>query len=483
MLPVSEGEGVVALIDGGRAGRPARQVALTSAALTAFARRLRGDPLLRNSTYIMATTVLTSLLGYLYWILAARVYPIHAVGLAAALLSAMTLAALLADLGIGATLVQMLPSRASGRAWSATVTASVATGGMTGLLAGALVVVALPLVSGQFASIHGSAGYPAALICGVALWVLAMLVDDIFVAERAAGYMLLRNVAFALLKIGLLLAPLLLPGHAGALAIVGSWVLGTAVTALAALLLLPRLRRGSWVARRGLAAEMRGMVSSLLGHHFINLGALAPVYMLPLLVTARLSATQNAYYYTTWMLGSVFFMVSPAVAEALFVEGSHTASELGRTARRAALLVGSLLVPLMLIFLLGGRLILGLFGPAYAAQGLTLLLALTLSALPDAITNLYVSVLRVRRRLRTAAFLTLGMAALTLVLAWLLLPTMGIAGAGVAWLVAQAMGSALAGLDLLVARRGTAIEAVADAAHGGCEDVFAGASASRRSEP
>lgn len=429
----------------------------------ALIRRVRYDSLLRNSVYIMATTVVTSLLGYLYWIVAARTYSAHDVGLAAALLSAMTLAALLADMGIGATLMQMLPSRESGSAWSVTFTAGLTAGALTGVLAGMIVVIALPLFSHQFASARGNVGYAVALVCGVAVWALAMLLDDTFVAERAAGYMMVRNVTFALLKVVLLLAPLLLLGHAGALAIVGSWVLATALTALGAgLLLIPRLRRGAGLAFGGIRMQARAMLASLIGHHIINLGAIAPVYLLPLFVTARLSATQNAYFYTTWMLGSIFFMVSPAVAESLFVEGSHTASNLPHTVRRAALMIGVLLAPLMLLFFLAGHAVLSLFGPAYAAHGLVLLLVLTLSAAPDAVTNLYVSVLRVQRRLRAAALLNVGMGVLTLALAWLLLPALGIAGTGGAWLIAQAAGSALVGVDVLMARRRTA--AGADAA-------------------
>jgi O-antigen/teichoic acid export membrane protein len=70
-----------------------------------------------------------------------------------------------------------------------------------------------------------------------------------------------------------------------------------------------------------------------------------------------------------------------------------------------------------------------------------LLSLLIISAIPDAITNIYVSVLRVRRKLYEAALLNTGMAATTLILAWILLPRLGIAGAGWAWLLAQCAGS------------------------------------------
>jgi hypothetical protein len=92
------------------------------------------------------------------------------------------------------------------------------------------------------------------------------------------------------------------------------------------------------------------------------------------------------------------------------------------------------------------------FGPSYPQHGLALLMLLAISAVPDAITCIYVSLLRVRGRLRFAAFLNLTMAGVSLALAWILLPILGIAGAGWAWLIAQSTGTLIAGIDMLVSR-------------------------------
>src|SRR5712692_10953718 len=167
-------------------------------------RRLRSDSLLRNSIYIMATGVATSAFGYIYWIVAAYIYSAYDVGLASALISVMTLTSALSNLGIGSALVQMLPRRETGYAWSLTLNAGLVTGTLAGLLAGAIVVVALPLLSSQFAIVGHHAGYILALVVGVPLITLSVLLDQAFVAERTANYMLLRNTAFAVLKIPLM---------------------------------------------------------------------------------------------------------------------------------------------------------------------------------------------------------------------------------------------------------------------------------------
>ena len=49
------------------------------------AQRLSKDPLYRNSMYLMATSVVSAGFGFLFWILAAKLYPKEDVGIATAL--------------------------------------------------------------------------------------------------------------------------------------------------------------------------------------------------------------------------------------------------------------------------------------------------------------------------------------------------------------------------------------------------------------
>jgi len=422
--------------------------------LLGLAGRARRDSLVRNSMYMMGTTMVTAGLGYLYWIVAARLYAPDDVGLASALIAAMTLTSSLSSLGVGATLVQLLPGCSSGRLWSLALNAGLAVGGGAGLIAGVVVVALLPLISPSFRVVHQNVGYGGTFVLGVALWTIAGLLDSTFVAERAAGNMFMRNALFAVLKIPLLLAPLLLVGL-GSLGIFGSWTLATAFSVLGGFALVRRLRRGYRPGLRDIARQIPALRASLAGNHLINLGGVAPMYLLPVFVTARLSPADNAYFYTTWMMGSLFFMVSSSVATSLYAEGAHgnTNAGLAHAAWASVRVIAALLGPIMVVFLLGGRYVMDLFGPDYAGHGLVLLTILVVSAVPDAITNVYVTVLRVRRRLPDAALLNVGMALITLVLAWFLLPPLGIAGVGWAWLGGETVGSLAVALHVIVTRR------------------------------
>lgn len=419
--------------------------------LRAILDRARDDSLLRNSIYIMGTTVVTSLLGYVYWIIAARAYPAQDVGMASALISALTLASSLANLGLGSTLVQRLLRRSFGRAWSVTLNAALLITVLAALLVGLGVVAMLPRLSTQFGVLAHSAVYGGAFVLSVALWTGGMLLDSTFVAERRAGGMLARNGLFAALKIPLVLLPLLV-FSGSPFAILLSWILGAAAATLATLPLIARLGRGHQLAVRGAGAQARSMLTSLVGHHFINVGGQSPMYLLSMLIAARLSPADSGYFYVTWMLGLPFFMVSDAVSGSLFAQGSTVPADVSRKVRSRSLIISALLAPAMLLSLAFGTKFLALFGAGYPAHGAALLKVLVLRAVPEAVRNVYVSVLRVRGRLRAGAVLNVGMALVVLALAWPLLPRLGLIGAGWAWLGAQLVSASTVGADVALAR-------------------------------
>lgn len=163
--------------------------------------------------------------------------------------------------------------------------------------------------------------------------------------------------------------------------------------------------------------------------------------VLPLLVVVRLGVELNAYFYITWMVGAVFFMVSPSVSTAVFAEGVRAGSDLRMTVTKALLVSVVLLAPTMIVMIIGGKIVLRLFGAPYAAAGYGLLILLAISALPDAVSNVAISIFRVTERLTYSTLLNLGILVTTLVGAWFLMPPLGIAGVGVAWLGAQTLGA------------------------------------------
>src|SRR5262245_51349215 len=71
------------------------------------------SPLIRNGYSLVASTGMTSVLGLVYWVLAARLYSVAEIGINAALISTMTAVGGIAQLNLASVLNRFLPS--SGR--------------------------------------------------------------------------------------------------------------------------------------------------------------------------------------------------------------------------------------------------------------------------------------------------------------------------------------------------------------------------------
>jgi O-antigen/teichoic acid export membrane protein len=98
--------------------------------------------------------------------------------------------------------------------------------------------------------------------------------------------------------------------------------------------------------------------------------------------------------------------------------------------------IGLLVPAIAVVFLLGGKVLL-LFGRAYSEAATQLLWLLSLATLPMTLNLTYFSIRRVQHRMADVV-LSLGWILVgTLGLGAVLLPRMGLIGAGVVWLAAQ----------------------------------------------
>jgi O-antigen/teichoic acid export membrane protein len=165
----------------------------------------------------------------------------------------------------------------------------------------------------------------------------------------------------------------------------------------------------------------------------------APGLVLPIMVVNLLGAQLNAYFFIAWAVGGVLSVIPSAASISLFAEGSYEEERLGINIWRSLKMILLLLVPAVVLVLAFADKLLLLFGIAYAENATTLVRILAISSLPLAINIVYLAIKRVEKKLKVIVSLTAFLAVVTLGLAYLLLPQMGINGAGIAWLISQAV--------------------------------------------
>jgi O-antigen/teichoic acid export membrane protein len=404
--------------------------------------------LFKNSGFIMASTMVGGGLGFVYWTIIARVSNPREVGIATAIVAAFTLTSLIASFGIAQLMIQVLPSLHDDESWSAFVTVGLVTITVLTACVGAIAGLLLPLLSPTLDVLRHPEMF-VLFVIGASASTTAIGLDAVYVASRRSAKMLQRNLSYSLSKALLLLAAVPLVVVVNSTAVIATWDSGLIISLVLGIwYLIPRVRPGAHFTVRGGVWPVLRWWRSMTGHQFANLGGILVPYVLPILVVVRTTARTNAYFYLTWSVGVIFFMVSPAIATALFAEGSHGES-IADNVKRSARLIALILGPAILITGLFSYQILLIFGPDYAEHGSNLLKLLAFAAIPDAITNIAVSVLRVRNRLPTAALLNLSMAGVAFGLSWILLPHYGVIAPGIAWTVGQSAGSVAVGAGLL----------------------------------
>jgi O-antigen/teichoic acid export membrane protein len=429
--------------------------------------------ILSNAGSLVGATLVTSGLGYLFWGLAARRFPPAEVGLAAAAISAMILLGTVGMLGFGTLLIGELP-RHAGRE-GPLIAGALAVAGAAGALLGALFAAAAPALSPDLASLAAGPGALALFALGVGLTAATLVLDQALIGLLRGGLQLGRNTLFAAAKLGLLLAVSVWVADRHGLTIYAVWLAGN-VASLGVLGAVAAWQWGAWrrprfrrpetleahqesirwqggASRRprfrpgvpaalGALGTLRKLGRAAVLHHALNLSLQLPHLALPVVVTALLSATMNAYFYVAWMVTGFVFVVPVALTAAVYAVGARQPGALAQKLRFTLRLGLALGVLANAVLLVGAGLVLRLFGQTYADEAEWCLRILGWAVFPLLVKDHYVAVCRVHGRIGRAAVVVAAGALLELVVASVGARSGGLSGLALGWLAALCLEAA-----------------------------------------
>lgn len=392
----------------------------------------------------MAATIVTSVLGYAFWVVAARRFPAASIGEAGAGVSAMAFASLLGAVGGGSAIIAELPGKRRPHDWSATVTNVLVFISATSAVA-ALATVLVLAQTGHSAFLYHNRWWVAAFVVGVVATTAIQLLEDIWVVERQAGWFLGASTVFAVAKLIIVAIPVI--AVFAATGILFTWSAVLAATVMGSLLVLGHMY-GFRPRLTGFRRQIWSMRETLTGNYVITVGDQITLYLLPVLVALRVSPAAAGWFYAAWKIGGFYPVFASAVGSTTFAEGSHQPHRALPVAISGMKMVLPLITLGAAVTIFGGHLVLRVFGAGYATHAYMLLVLLSLAAFPDAVVNIYRSVLRVQRRYVTASVICWAISVSRVVLTWLALARWGIEGAGWAWLITETVGAIWCGLDL-----------------------------------
>jgi O-antigen/teichoic acid export membrane protein len=406
------------------------------------------DPAYRGSYALVANTVGTSVIGALYWAVAAHLYTPEELGRATALISALLLVATLSQLNLSSTLMRFLPQMGASTA-RRLINSSYLISTVTALAGSAIFITLMPRLSSEWSFVGHSAFFAIIFAASVIVWEIFTLQDAALVGLQRAGAVPVENVIYSVAKLGLLVAGVWMLGSTN---ILFSWVIPL-------VLLIPGI---NWLIFRCL--RDRNPHDMVPGIRLRQLARFASVdyagvifgqvtgNVLPLLVISILGPAAAGSFYIVSLITSGVASVGISFATGLLIEAAAAPSRLPELTRGALKRCFITMGPATLVLIVGAPFILKVYGGASVANTVVLFQLLSLTLLPFCIETIAYSLDRIAGKPIRSTLTQAAIAVLTLGGSWALFGRFGLNAVGIATLGA--------GIAVALARLPTVVSAL-----------------------
>jgi len=365
----------------------------------------RNQDLLRNAGSLAATTGMTSIFGFVFTILAARMFSANAVGWGNAAINAMQLFGTIGMFGLGTMLIGELPKRKGDR--GGLFAASLATSGIGSVLLGLIFAVVVGMFFNMsLPGVGGSLGEVLLFVVGTALSGATYVFDEGTIGMLRGGVQLWRNMSLSGIKlIALPVTAVLLHDKYG-VGLSLAYVIGIVGSLVPASIML--VRGGSRLYHRPDWQSLRRLLPVAINHNWLNLALATPSRIIPIVVVVAVGSDKGAVFYVAWMISSLLFMVPVHLGTVLFALASASpqlVAEKLRFVLRVSLMIG---LPVMAVLAIGAHFMLHIYDSPknhyiYSHLGTVPLWLLIIGYIPQMPRAQFIAVSRATNRVGQAA--------------------------------------------------------------------------------
>jgi O-antigen/teichoic acid export membrane protein len=417
-------------------------------------------PMFLNSMSLILAKVFSLGLGFLAWLVAARLFDPTDVGLASAAVAAMMLCVQFSLVGVGSSIINLFPGQQHAPARLFDTAFSVV--GASAFAAGAVFLVIAATFLHELRVVATDPVFAVVFVLLGVFGALGVLLDQISTVVRRGDEALRRNILAGLVTLVAIVGVAVGRSGSASLGILVAWVIGSAAAVALGWRQLAAAQARYRYRLRLEPSLGRRLIGLGFPNYLLTLAERAPGPVLPIVVTELLSPAANAYWYAVWMVAWVVFIVPIQVGLSLFAEASHHPESLARIVRnglRSSLAIGIIGAIGVTI---GAELVLRLLGHGYAAAGATPLRILVWAVVPASFIQAYFSTCRAIQRLREAIGTAIVSGAVGVVAAAIGGIMAGLTGMAIAWVISQGLTAAWAlwRLRVLMAASTPAVEAI-----------------------
>lgn len=387
------------------------------------------DPLFSNAYFLMGNTMVSSAIGFLFWIIATQLYSAKDIGLGSALISIMGIISLLSQLGLDVCIIRFIPGEKN----KADMVNSCLT--ITALTSVALSAIFIWWTDKWFPElIFIKSSYSFILLFFILNTMNSLL------SFQLNTFIAFRNAKYAFTQAIITSSRILLLLIAKSLGGIGIYISAAIPIALAAFF-------GNYFIR-GICPNYKPMtivkpeiISNMffysIKNYIANLITNIPNFILPLIALSFLGATANAYFYISWQISLIILAIPLAMSRSLLAEESITEQRSTANMNKSIKHLLIILIPINFIIFSFGRDMLSLFGDLYSENSFWLLMILTLSSVPYSINIIYAAEKRIQNKLEQVIYMFGLMNLILYVCCIIFIPRLDLIGIGIAWFIAN----------------------------------------------
>ena len=389
----------------------------------------KNDPLFKNSYYLIGNTLLTAMVGFIFWIVAARLYTPEMIGISSAIISAMSLITIFSLLGLDISIIRYLPEQNDK---TGLINTSFTLISIVSVVLSIVFLAGLNIWSPGLVILKQNLEYALIFIVFTTFFSLFTLQLSVFIGFRNVRYSFFQSF---LNIVKLVILPLLV--FAGAYGIFISFSFFYVIAFLLGIFFISRFYSGYKFFPVIKKHVLNNMIHYSFENYIANIFYSVPNFLLPLIVLNVLGPVMNAYFYISWTFSTILLTVPFAVSRSLLAEGSSEPSKTRDNLLKTMKFSFIFLLIANTLIIVFGRFVLSLFGSEYASNAYLVLILFSLSSFPFAVVLIFTSLKRIKKEIIPVITVNMLVAVLTVVCGFVLMQHLKLIGMGYAWLAAN----------------------------------------------
>lgn len=386
------------------------------------------DSLIKNSIYLIASNLSSLALGFVFWMIAARYYTPHDVGIISAVLSSVFLISMISLIGLPMSLTLYLPLYRKDA--NKIINSSLMVGIGISAIFSLIYVVGIDIWSPKLRPALGNLELVVIFIITTIMMTVSSLMSSMFTAGKRSSFHMIKENIFGAVRIFFIV---LLSGL-GAVGIFVSWSVSIAITMMIGFFLLYKLWK--YVPTPKFDPIIKEMAEFSGGNYIAGLLYNIPRFVFPIMIANMISPESAGYFFIAMTIAGVFYGVPEAIAGPFLVESSDK-DRFWKNVNNAIKFIIAILIPGLLILAIFGKYILNAFSPNYADNSLTTVVILSATSIPLSLIIVFNMIRNAQKKVVWSIISNGVITAITMLLAIPFMKIWDIEGVALAYFIAN----------------------------------------------